>query len=60
MSEQTLGDGKAGHPCPGPIVSSLGLPTQQYNGQLHPLLNSTIRGVRAVRIESYLPADEKL
>jgi len=58
MSEQTLGDGKAGHPCPGPIVSSLGLPTQQYNGQLHPLLNSTIRGAIWYQGESNKGQDE--
>ena len=31
-------------PCPGPIVHSMGQPSQQYNGQLHPLLNTSIKG----------------
>eukprot|EP00937_MAST-01D_sp_MAST-1D-sp2_P001120 g1120.t1 len=43
LSKDTLGDGKSG-PCPGPIVGSMGQPSQQYNGQLHPLLNTTIKG----------------
>ena len=43
ISKATLGDGKSG-PCPGPIVGSMGQPSQQYNGQLHPLLNTTIKG----------------
>ena len=38
MSKETLGDGKSG-PCPGPIVHSMGQPSQQYNGQLRPLVN---------------------
>ena len=43
ISKETLGDGKSG-PCPGKIVGSMGLPSQQWNGQLRPLLNTTIRG----------------
>eukprot|EP00041_Stephanoeca_diplocostata_P016336 m.321347 g.321347 ORF g.321347 m.321347 type:complete len:580 (+) comp20333_c0_seq3:219-1958(+) len=43
LSNTTLGDGTDG-PCPGIIDHSMGLPTQQYNGQLHPLLNTTIKG----------------
>jgi len=43
MGAPTLGNGADG-PCPGPIVGSMGLPSQQYNGQLHPLLNTTIKG----------------
>jgi hypothetical protein len=43
LSKETLGDGKTG-PCPGPIRGSMGLPSQQYNGQIHPLLNTTIKG----------------
>ena len=43
MSKEILGNGTSG-PCPGPIVGSMGQPTQQYNGQLHPLLNTTIKG----------------
>jgi sialate O-acetylesterase len=43
ISKETLGDGKSG-PCPGPIVHSMGLPSQQYNGQLRPLVNMTIKG----------------
>lgn len=43
ISADTLGDGKTG-PCPGPIVHSMGLPSQQWNGQLRPLLNTTIKG----------------
>jgi hypothetical protein len=42
ISKPTLGDGKSG-PCPGPIIHSMGQPSQQYNGQLHPLLNVTIK-----------------
>lgn len=43
ISAETLGDGKTG-PCPGPIIRSMGLPLQQWNGQLVPLLNTTIKG----------------
>eukprot|EP00931_Biecheleriopsis_adriatica_P076998 TRINITY_DN50643_c0_g1_i1.p1 TRINITY_DN50643_c0_g1~~TRINITY_DN50643_c0_g1_i1.p1 ORF type:complete len:586 (-),score=57.75 TRINITY_DN50643_c0_g1_i1:94-1851(-) len=43
MSQSTLGDGKTG-PCPGPITKSMGVPSQQYNGQLRPLVNTTIKG----------------
>eukprot|EP00927_Polykrikos_kofoidii_P053737 TRINITY_DN48299_c0_g1_i1.p1 TRINITY_DN48299_c0_g1~~TRINITY_DN48299_c0_g1_i1.p1 ORF type:complete len:615 (-),score=61.73 TRINITY_DN48299_c0_g1_i1:62-1786(-) len=43
ISAPTLGDGKSG-PCVGPITPSMGLPSQQYNGQLRPLMNTTIRG----------------
>ena len=44
ISKETLGDGKSGA-CPGPIVGSMGLPSQQWNGQLRPLLNTTIKGI---------------
>ena len=30
--------------CPGKITSSMGLPSQQWNGQIVPLLNTTIKG----------------
>jgi hypothetical protein len=40
---ETLGDGTTG-PCPGPITSSMGVPTQQWNGQIRPLVNTTIKG----------------
>eukprot|EP01052_Picozoa_sp_SAG31_P038036 SAG31_NODE_5006_length_2806_cov_2.510898_2_plen_210_part_00 len=43
ISQETLGDGKSG-PCPGPITKSMGTPSGQYNGQLRPLLNYTIKG----------------
>ena len=43
ISQETLGDGKSG-PCPGKITGSMGLPSQQWNGQLAPLLNTTIKG----------------
>ena len=43
MSAPTLGNGKDG-PCPGPIVGSMGVPSNQYNGQLRPLFNTTIKG----------------
>lgn len=42
VSKQVLGDGKSG-PCPGPIVGSMGLPNQQYNGMIRPLTNMTIK-----------------
>ena len=40
----TLGNGQTG-PCPGAITSSMGVPTQQWNGQIRPLVNTTIKGV---------------
>ena len=43
ISKETLGDGTSGK-CPGKITSSMGLPSQQWNGQLVPLLNTTIKG----------------
>ena len=43
ISQETLGDGTSGK-CPGPIVHSMGLPSQQWNGMLKPLLNTTIKG----------------
>ena len=43
ISQETLGDGKSGK-CPGPITSSMGTPSGQYNGQLRPLMNTTIKG----------------
>jgi hypothetical protein len=43
ISAETLGDGKSG-PCVGPVVHSMGLPSQQWNGMLKPLLNTTIKG----------------
>lgn len=43
ISAEVLGDGKTGL-CPGPVVHSMGLPSQQWNGQLAPLLNTTIKG----------------
>ena len=43
ISKETLGDGSSG-PCPGKITSSMGVPSQQWNGQLVPLLNTTIKG----------------
>ena len=43
ISKGTLGDGTSG-PCPGKITGSMGLPSQQWNGQLAPLLNTTIKG----------------
>jgi hypothetical protein len=43
ISKETLGDGQSG-PCPGPIPGSMGLPSQQFNGQLRPLMNTTIKG----------------
>ena len=44
ISRETLGDGKSG-PCPGPIMGTMGLPTQQYNAQIRPLMNMNIKGV---------------
>lgn len=32
------------NPCPGPVGSSMGLPSQQFNGQVHPLINMTLKG----------------
>lgn len=43
ISKETLGDGKSGD-CPGPITSSMGTPSGQYNGQLRPLMNTSIKG----------------
>lgn len=43
ISKETLGDGTSGK-CPGKITSSMGVPSQQWNGQLVPLLNTTIKG----------------
>ena len=43
ISQETLGDGKSGA-CPGNITSSMGTPSGQYNGQLRPLMNTTIKG----------------
>eukprot|EP00658_Telonema_sp_P-2_P049229 TRINITY_DN3742_c0_g1_i9.p1 TRINITY_DN3742_c0_g1~~TRINITY_DN3742_c0_g1_i9.p1 ORF type:complete len:357 (-),score=43.95 TRINITY_DN3742_c0_g1_i9:294-1364(-) len=45
MSAEVLGDGGSATACPGAVTSSMGLPTQQYNGQIRPLLNTTIKGV---------------
>lgn len=43
IDRQTLGDGSTG-PCVGPIVKSMGIPSQQWNGQIRPLVNTTIKG----------------
>ena len=32
ISKEVLGDGKSG-PCPGPIIGSMGVPSNQYNGE---------------------------
>ena len=43
ISADVLGDGKSG-PCVGAITSSMGEPSNQWNGQIVPLLNTTIKG----------------
>eukprot|EP00750_Incisomonas_marina_P013073 INCI17218.2.p1 GENE.INCI17218.2~~INCI17218.2.p1 ORF type:complete len:516 (-),score=65.07 INCI17218.2:453-1928(-) len=53
----TLGNGQTG-PCPGAITSSMGVPTQQWNGQIRPLVNTTIKGVVWYQGESNDGQDE--
>ena len=43
ISQETLGDGTTG-PCIGNITHSMGIPSNQYNGQIRPLMNMTITG----------------
>ena len=37
ISQETLGDGTTG-PCIGNITHSMGIPSNQYNGQIRPVL----------------------
>ena len=43
IAADVLGDGKSG-PCVGPITASMGVPSNQWNGQIVPLLNTSIKG----------------
>jgi hypothetical protein len=48
ISNETLnangGATNPANPCPGPVRPSMGLPSQQYNGQIRPLVNMTLKG----------------
>ena len=57
ISAEVLGDGTTG-PCIGPIVHGMGTPTNQWNAQIRPLLNTTIKGAIWYQGESNAGIDE--